>query len=73
MSGALYLNPRQAAQREPTAWENEFADVLEGAFGAGVRELDALIAALNATRVRPREGGEWTPERFTATVAELGA
>jgi hypothetical protein len=73
MSAALYLNPKQAALHEPTAWENEFADVLEAAFAAGVRDLGPLVDALNATRVRPRDGGDWTAERFTATVAELGA
>jgi hypothetical protein len=73
MSNALYLNPRQAARTEPTPWENEFADVLESAFAAGVRELDPLVAVLNASRVRPRAGGDWTAARFTATVAELGA
>jgi hypothetical protein len=73
VTAGLYLNPRQAAEREPTAWENEFADVLESAFAAGVRELEPLIAELNATRVRPREGGDWTIARFMSTVAELGA
>jgi hypothetical protein len=73
MSGASFASPRQASDREPTAWENEFADVLESAFSTGVRELEPLVAALNATRVRPREGGDWTSERFTSTVAELGA
>ena len=73
MTSALYLNPRQAALREPTAWENELADVLETAFAAGIRDIEPLIAALNATRVRPREGGAWTAASFTATVAELGA
>lgn len=73
MSAPLYHNPRQVGEREPSAWENEFADVLEDAFAGGVRELEPLIVALNATRVRPREGGEWTIERYSATVAELGA
>ena len=73
MRGTLYLNPRQASSCEATAWENEFADVIEAAFASGVRELDALVAALGASRVRPREGGVWTVERFTSTIAELGA
>ncbi len=73
MSGTLYLNPRQAGGHEATAWENEFADVIEAAFASGVRELDGLLLALAASRVRPREGGVWTVERFTNTVAELGA
>ena len=73
MSGTLYLNPRQASSLEPTVWENEFADVIEAAFAGGARELDALVLALGASRVRPREGGAWTLERLTRTLAELGA
>jgi hypothetical protein len=73
VSAGLYLNPHQAATRPATAWENEFADVIEAAFASGVRELDALVVALGASRVRPREGGVWTVEQFTSTVAELGA
>jgi hypothetical protein len=73
MSGTLYHNPSQAAERPPTAWENEFGDAIEAAFAGGVRELDALVAALRASRVRPREGGDWSAERLTQTLAELGA
>jgi hypothetical protein len=73
VSAGLYLEPQQTATRPPTAWENEFADALEAAFAAGVRELDELVAALNATRVRPREGGRWTAGVYTRTVADLGA
>jgi hypothetical protein len=73
MSPALYLNPRQSTDRAPTAWEDEFGDILEGAFASGVSDLPALVAAFNAARIRPREGGEWTIERFTQTLAELGA
>jgi hypothetical protein len=69
---ALYLNPQQAATAAPTAWENDFADALEATFARGIVELDALVAALNETRVQPREGGAWSVERFEATVAELG-
>ena len=49
------------------------ADVLEAAFGKGHYELDALIAALNNSRVRPQLGGVWTAENFTALMHELGA
>jgi hypothetical protein len=72
-NGTLYLNPRPGWEREPTPWENELADVIEAAFAGGVRELDALVAALAASRVRPRGGGVWSVERLTATLAELGA
>lgn len=72
MSAPLYLNSRQAATREPSAWENELADALEAAFAEGCHELDALVARLNATRVRPRDGAPWSPERFVAIARELG-
>jgi hypothetical protein len=69
---ALYLQAQQASSTPPTAWENDFADVLEATFAQRIYDLDAVVAALNETRVRPREGGPWTAERFTQTVAELG-
>lgn len=68
-----YLNPHQTRTREPTDWEGQLADAIESAFAAGAHELDALIAALNASRVRPRNGGQWTAEIFTALMHELGA
>ncbi len=68
----LYLNPHQAQTVAPTQWENDFADVIEATFARGIVDLAGVVAALNATNVRPRDGGEWTEARFTATVAELG-
>jgi hypothetical protein len=73
VSEGLYLEPLQAATHPPTAWENELGDALEAAFAGGVRELDDLVAALNASRVRPRDGGRWTAEIYARTIAELGA
>jgi hypothetical protein len=73
MNPSFYLNPRQATSEEPSAWQNEFAEVIESAFTSGAYDLELLVLALNASRVRPREGGEWTMDRFKATVAELGA
>ena len=68
-----YLSPHQSRTREPTDWEMALADAIEGAFGRGAHELDALVEALNHSRVRPREGGRWTAENFTAVMHELGA
>ncbi len=67
------LDPHQSRTREPTDWEMALASAMEGAFSKGAYELDALVAALNASRVRPREGGVWNPENLTATMRELGA
>lgn len=69
----LYLNPRQSTTREPTNWENELGDAIEAAFSEGCYELDALVARLNLSRVRQRNGEAWTPETFVATMRELGA
>jgi hypothetical protein len=68
-----YLSPHQSRTREPTDWEVSLAGAIEQAFGQGHHELPALIAALNASRVRPREGGAWTEAGFTALMRELDA
>jgi hypothetical protein len=68
-----YLSPHQSQTREPTEWEMNLAGALEAAFGQGYFELPALIGALNASRVRPRDGGTWTEQNFTALMRELGA
>jgi hypothetical protein len=67
-----YLSPHQSRGREPTDWEVALAGALENAFSKGAYELEALVTALNASRVRPRDGGSWTPEVFTSTMRELG-
>lgn len=68
-----YLSPRQTRDQPPTAWQQELANALEGVFMQGAYELDEVVAGLNASRVRPPKGGEWTPENFTAVMTELGA
>jgi hypothetical protein len=68
-----YLSPHQSRTRAPTEWEMSLADALESAFTRGHRDLDALVSALNGSRVRPREGGTWTAENFRSVMHELGA
>ena len=68
-----YLSPHQSRAAEPTDWERSLAGALEHAFSRGHYELDALIAALNESRVRPQQGGQWTAENFTTLMHELGA
>ncbi len=67
------LDPHQSRTREPSEWEMNLAAALEGIFGAGHYELPVVVAALNDSRVRPREGGHWTEANFQAVMAELGA
>ena len=68
-----YLSPHQSRTREPTDWEISLAGAIEDAFGQGHYELDALIEALNASRIRPQQGGHWTAANFTTLMHELGA
>lgn len=64
---------RQSTERPPTEWETALAGAIEDAFTKGKHELEQLVAALNASRVRPRSGGAWTPELFALTMRELGS
>jgi hypothetical protein len=68
-----YLSDNQTRTYEVTAWQQELANAVEGVFSKGARELDEVVAGLNATRVRPPSGGDWTPDNFTAVMHELGA
>jgi hypothetical protein len=67
------LEVHQTRLREPTEWETALAGAIEAAFGAGHHALPALVAALNASRSRPREGGLWTEASLAATLKDLGA
>lgn len=66
------LDAHQTRTHEPTEWEYSLADAMESAFSKGHHELSALVAALNASRIRPRQGGAWTEENFTSLMHELG-
>ena len=68
-----YLSPHQSRTHEPTTWQQDLANAIEGVFARGARELDEVVAGLNASRVRPPSGGDWTADNFTAVMRELGA
>ena len=68
-----YLSPHQSRSHEPTEWEMALAGALENAFTKGARTLPDLIVALNASRVRPLEGGTWTEANYTSLIQHLGA
>ena len=68
-----YSEWRQSTDRAPTEWELSLAAAIEDAFSKGHHQLDALIAALNASRVRPQNGGQWTTANFESLMQELGA
>lgn len=68
-----YLSPHQSRKQEPTQWQLDLASAIESIFAKGTHSLDELVAGLNASRVRPLDGGLWTIENYTATMRELGA
>jgi hypothetical protein len=68
-----HLDAHQTQRAPTTDWESDLADAIEAAFAKGHQSLDELVAALNRSRMRPRAGGLWTPENFTALMRELGA
>jgi hypothetical protein len=68
-----YLCAHQSRTHAPTDWEFALADALEAIFSGGAQQLDEVVSGLNASRVRPRHGGQWTAETFTAAMHELGA
>jgi hypothetical protein len=68
-----YLSPHQTRLHEPTVWQQELANAIEGVFAKGAQEFDELVAGLNASRVRPPSGGEWTEANLSAVLRELGA
>jgi hypothetical protein len=68
-----YLSPHQSRLQEPTQWQLDLAAAIESIFAKGAQNLDELVAGLNASRVRPLNGGPWTTENYTALMRELGA
>jgi hypothetical protein len=70
--GQRYLNPDQARQRPPTAYQDQLGDALERAFAAGHWELDALLAQLNHSGPLAPNGQAWTADNFQAEMAALG-
>ena len=68
-----YLDSHQTRLHEPTAWQQELANAIEGVFAKGASELDELVEGLNGSRVRPPNGGDWTEENLRGVLRELGA
>jgi hypothetical protein len=68
-----YLSPHQSTTQEPTQWQMELASAIEGIFAKGAHTLEALVDGLNASRVKPPDGGPWTADNYAALMRELGA
>lgn len=67
-----YLDPHQARERAPTAYESLLGDAIERAFGAGIHDLPGLIGCLNRTGPNAPDGRPWTEDSFAALMAKLG-
>lgn len=67
-----YLEPRQAQSVPPSDYENRLADAIEAAFGAGITDIDGLVATLNAAGIATFDGASWTGERFKSEMQRLG-
>ena len=67
-----YLDPHQARTRAATPYEDLLGDSIERAFAAGVTELPALVAHLNATGPSSENGQPWTEASFQALMRRLG-
>ena len=57
----------------PSTYEQALADALFQVLGRVPHELPAIAEALNATAVKPPNGGAWTAETLGAELARLGA
>ena len=67
-----YLDPHQARERPPTAYESLLGDAIERAFGAGIHDLDGLVTSLNRGGPNAPNGQPWTSESYQALMAQLG-
>ena len=67
-----YLSPHQSRTQEPTQWQTDLASAIEAIFSKGATTLEQVVEGLNASRVRPLDGGAWTTENYSALMRELG-
>ena len=72
-SVASYLDPHQARERKPTAYEDLLGDSIERGFAAGLHERDTLVAYLNKAGPLGPDGQAWTADIFESEMARLGA
>lgn len=73
MTQSQYVVVNQSRDRDPTEYEDLLADSLEKAFGAGVEDVDGVVAALIADAVPSPAGKPWTNELVLSELKRLGA
>lgn len=62
----------QTRPAPPSEYEIRLGDALVECFGAGIEDLDALVARLNAMGVQAPDGAKWTAASFEREMARLG-
>jgi hypothetical protein len=72
MRQSYYGEPPQFVDRQPTAWEEAFAAALQEIFAAGHHELQAIIAGLNRSTVKPPDAQTWTVSEFQSVLRRVG-
>ena len=60
-------------EAEPDVYAMALADALEGIFGQGIHEIDAIVGRLNEIGPNPEGAKDWTPAVFEAELVRLGA
>ena len=69
----FYNATHQTRSAEPSPWENQLGDAIEAAFAQGIHALPALVDEINRHGLTDPDGQAWTPSRFEAEMARLGA
>jgi hypothetical protein len=62
----------QTRPAPPSDYEMRLGDALVECFGAGITELEPLVARLNELGVRTPDGAAWTAASFEREMARLG-
>ena len=69
----FYNATHQTRIAPPSAWEDQLGDAIEAAFAQGIHDLTGLVVEINHHGLTDPDGQAWTPSRFEAEMARLGA
>lgn len=70
-SGPDYIH--RTLKVSASEYERKLSAALLVILSKKIHELDRIVAALDASDVRPPGGGQWTEENFSAEIERLGA
>ena len=69
----FYNATHQSRSAPPSAWEDQLGDAIEAAYAKGIHALPELVVEINRHGLTNPDGQAWTPSRFEAEMARLGA